>query len=405
MYPTWTITEPSAFLPLEDITDRLMPLLHEIMELDRQIIASGKYVYGPYTTRLEAALKQAWHLPGQVVLTKSGSDALILATWAAGLDSGIASGEEVEVIVPNLTFPSSATSVTIAGALRYHRYTVVLVDVDPRTLNLDPLAVEAAITEHTRAVIVPHLYGNPAPMDRILALAQQHQLTVIEDTSQAHGARLHEQSVGTFGQVAAGSLYAYKGLGGMGDLGYVIVPEQAYAQALRDRDLGRDMGHRDTFHSLGLRSRPEEKSAGVALLHLPHLDQWNARCRQIVAYYREGLLDTPIQMPEVVDGALPAYWRCTLLVPQAEVREPFRQFLAAQGIGTEVVYPHLVSAHGMYLHGAGAYPCRLPEGGTPHAEDATRCLVCIPCFAQLSDTQVEQVAQAVRAFFVHRRNP
>lgn len=403
MYPTWTVTEPSTFLPLEDIKGRLMPLLPEIMELDRQIIAAGKYVYGPLTTRLEAALKAAWQVKGQVVLTKSGTDALILATWAAGLDTGIASGEDIEVIVPNLTFPSSATSVTIAGALRYNRYTVVFVDVDPRTLNLDPVAVEAALTEHTRAIVVPHLYGNPAPMDHIMTLAQQYHLTVIEDTSQAHGARFCGQYVGTIGHLAAGSLYAYKGLGGMGDLGYVIVPEQAYAQALRARDLGREMGNRDIFHSLGLRSRPEEKSAGVALLQLPHLEHWNARCRQIVAYYQDALLDTPMQMPLVSEGAEPTYWHCTLLLPEASLREPFRQYLARQGIGTEIVYPRLVSAHGMYLHGAGAYPCRLPEEGTPHAADATSRLVCIPCWAQMSDTQVERIAGAICAFFRRTR--
>jgi dTDP-4-amino-4,6-dideoxygalactose transaminase len=388
VYPTWAVTQPSTFLPLEDNKDCLLPLLHEITELDRQVIASGKYASGLYTTRLESALREAWHLRGQVVLTRSGTDALILATWAADLEDGVASGEDVEVIVPNLASPTTATSVTIAGALRFRRYTVVCVDINPRTLNLDPLAVEAAITERTRAIVVPHLYGNPAPMDRILAQASQYNLKVLEDTSQAHGARWHGQYVGTLGHLAAGSLPK-----GLGDLGYVIVSEQAYAQVLRVHDPG------NTLYSLGLCGCPEERDAGVALLQLPHLERWNVRSRQIIAYYREALLDTPIRLPETQSGAEPAYRYCTLLLPEAGLQEPFRQHLAIQGIRTEVIYPHPVSAHGMYLHGAGAYPCRLPEGGTPQAEDAIRRLICIPCRAQLSDTQVERVAQAVCSFF------
>ena len=403
---TWTI-ENDMTIPLETVKPRFTPLLPQIQELTQQIIASGKYVYGTFTAQLEAHLKEAWHISGQVVLTKSGTDALTLAAWAAGIDDGVGAngeGAPVEIICPNLTFPSSATAMTMAGLLRKNVYRLVFVDVHPRTLNVDPDAIAAAVTERTRAIVVPHLYGNPAAMQPILELARTHHLKVIEDTSQAHGARCAGWFVGTMGDVAAGSLYAYKNLGGIGDLGYVVVPDDAavYRQTLRDRDLGRDMGERDLFHGLGLRTRPEEINAGVTLLQLPHLERKNARSRQIVEYYRERLLDTPIQMPAVEADDEPTYWRCALLLPDSATRSALRQHLTKQGIGNEVVYPYPVSEHGAYRNGAGAYDCRM-EGGTPHAYDAASRVLCIPAWPELSDGQVERVVESMCAFFAQGR--
>ena len=402
MQLTWTI-ENDMTIPLETIKPRLTPLLPHMQELIQHIVASGKYVYGSLTSQLEAQLKDTWHISGRVILTKSGTDALTLAAWAAGIDDGIGANSEqapIEVICPNLTFPSSATALTMAGLLRRNCYRIVFVDVHPRSLNVDPDAITAAITEHTRAVVVPHLYGNPAAMSAIMEIARTSHLKVIEDTSQAHGARCAGWFVGTMGNVAAGSLYAYKNLGAFGDLGYVIVPDDASChQALRDRDLGRDMGERDMFHSLGLRTRPEEVNAGVALLQLPYLERKNARSRQIVAYYQERLLDTPIQMPTVEEDDEPTGWRCALLLPSQEVRSALRKHLADQGIGSEIVYPFPVSEHGAYQNGTGEYACRLATGGTPHAYDTASRVLCIPSWPQLSDMQVERIVSAVSAFF------
>src|SRR5579884_1322664 len=334
--------------------------------------------------------------------TNSKTDALTLAAWAAHVDDGIgANGEDrpVEILCPNLTFPSSATAMTVAGLLRRNTYRIVFIDIDSRTLNIDPEAVEAALTAWTRAIVVPHLYGNPAAMERLLDLAQRHHLKIIEDTSQAHGARYQGRFVGTLGHTAAGSLYTYKNLGGLGDLGYLIVDEQASQQVLRDRDLGRDPGNRNVFHGLGLRTRPEEINALAALTMLPYLEKNNARARNIVAYYRKALLDTPVRFLDLEEGSESVYWRCTLLLSSTEVRDAFCRYLASRQIGTEVVYPFPVSEHAMYRNGAGAFPCRLAEDGTPHAYDAASRLICIPCWPQLSDGQVERVAEVIRTFF------
>ena len=402
MQVRWTIADDTR-IPLEEVRARLNPLLPQIHDGIDRMVKTGKYVYGRFTGQLEAALKEAWEVPGQVVLTKSGTDALTLAAWAAQIDDGIGvSGEAhpVEVICPNLTFPSSATAVTVAGLLRRNSYRIVFVDIEPHTLNVDPQAVEAAITSQTRAIVVPHLYGNPAAMERLLDLARRYGLKIIEDTSQAHGARYQGRFVGTLGDTAGGSLYAYKNLGSIGDLGYLIVPDEAYPQALRDRDLGRDLGNRNVFHGLGLRTRPEEVNALVALTMLPYLERWNARAREIVAYYRQQVLDTPVRFVEVEEESEPVCWRCTLLLPSPEVRDAFSRYLAARWqIGTEIVYPFPVSEHAAYRNGAGDFPCRVAETGTSHAYDAASRLICIPCWPQMSDGQVERVVAAVNAFF------
>jgi dTDP-4-amino-4,6-dideoxygalactose transaminase len=402
MQVTWTISDDTR-IPLEEVRARLNPLLPQIHEgLDR-IVKTGKYVYGRFSDQLEAALKEAWEVEGQVVLTKSGTDALTLAAWAAGFDDGIgANGEDhpVEILCPNLTFPSSATAITVAGLLRRNTYRLVFVDVDPSTLNMDPQAVEGALTSWSRALVVPHLYGNPAAMERLLDLARRHDLKLIEDTSQAHGARYQGHFVGTLGHAAAGSLYAYKNLGGLGDLGYLVVPdEQTRQQALRHRDLGRDPGNRNLFHGLGLRTRPEEVNALAALTMLPYLEKNNARARNIVAYYRKALLDTPVRFLDLEEGSESVYWRCTLLLSSTEVRDAFCRYLASRQIGSEIVYPFPVSEHGMYRNGLGDFPCRVAESGTPHAYDAASRLVCIPCWPQMSDGQVERVAEVIRTFF------
>ncbi len=402
MQVTWTITDDTR-IPLEEVRARFTPLLPQIHDGIDRVIKNGKYVYGRFSDQLEAALKEAWEVEGQVVLTKSGTDALTLAAWAAHVDDGIgANGEDrpVEILCPNLTFPSSATAMTVAGLLRRNTYRIVFIDIDSRTLNIDPEAVEAALTAWTRAIVVPHLYGNPAAMERLLDLAQRHHLKIIEDTSQAHGARYQGRFVGTLGHTAAGSLYVYKNLGGLGDLGYLIVPAgQAHQQALRDRDLGRDMGNRNLFHSLGLRTRPEEVNALAALTMLPYLEKSNSRARRIVAFYREALLDTPVRFVETEAGSEPVYWRCTLLLSSTEMRDAFCRYLASQQIGTEIVYPFPVSEHAVYRNGQGDFPCRLAKDGTPHAYDASSRLVCIPCWPQMSDGQVGRVAEAVKAFF------
>lgn len=399
IYPNWAVSEPSLLLPVENIRGRLLPLLPEIMELDRRIVASGKYVSGPYTDRLQTALKEAWQVPGQVLLTKSGIDALILAVWAAELDDGVGAAEEIEVICPNLTSLFPALAISTAGLLRRAYYRVVFVDVDPRTLNVDPGAILAAITDRTRAIMVPHQCGNPADMGRILAIAQAHHLQVIEDCSQAQGARYRGQYVGTFGHTAAVSLSADKRVGGEGDLGCLIVPDEwTYWQAERNRDLGWSKGNLDPSYNLGLCGQPEEKNAGVALLQLPSLERWNARSRQIAAYYRERLLDTPVQLIEETPESLPSYWRCILLLTSQDERDALQRWLSTQHIGNEVLYPHLVSEQGMYQDGGGPYPCRVVDG-TLYAYTASRRLLAIPAYPQLDDSQVERVAAAIDAFF------
>jgi len=263
----------------------------------------------------------------------------------------------------------------------------VLVDIDPDTYTLDPRAAEAAITSSTRAIIPVHLYGQPADMNAIMDIAQRHNLLVIEDCAQAHGARLDGRKVGTFGHLAAFSFYPTKNLGALGDGGAIITNDAEYAGRLRRlRSYGQSS--RYVHDERGINSRLDELQAAILRVKLPHLDAQNARRREIARMYDDGLsgsVTTPIQRV----GADSVYHLYVVRHPE---RDALIDALKADDVGTLIHYAIPVHLQAAYAD------LGYRRGSLPVTERACAEIVSLPMYIGLSDADVERVITSVRAF-------
>jgi dTDP-4-amino-4,6-dideoxygalactose transaminase len=273
----------------------------------------------------------------------NGLDALHLILRGYGI------GACDEVIVPSNTFIATWLAASYAGA------TPVPVEPDARTYNIDPALIEAAITDRTKAIIVVHLYGQPADMDAINAIAERHHLKVIEDAAQAHGARYKGRRVGSLGDAAAFSFYPGKNLGAIGDGGVVVTNDPNLAE--RVRVLG-NYGSHIKYHNevKGYNSRLDELQAAFLRAKLPVLDEWNARRKAIAAQYLRQLEASTLILPHVPDWAEPV-WH--LFVVRSQQRDALQKHLGDAGIGTMIHYPippHLQSAYLELEYGPGSFP-------------------------------------------------
>lgn len=310
----------------------------------------------------------------------NGTDALRLGLLAAGIGPGD------EVVTAANTFIATTEAISQTGA------EFRLVDVDERTYNLNPALLEQAITPKTRAVIPVHLYGQPADMDPILDVARRHDLVVMEDACQAHGARYKGRRAGSMGHLAAFSFYPAKNLGAYGDAGAVATRDAALAQAL---GLLRNHGQKSKYEHVmeGYCSRLDTLQAAVLRVKLPHLDGWNARRRQVAAWYGERLADLPVVRPFVLDGVEPVYH---LYVIRTEPRDALREYLSTRGIGVGMHYP-------ISLPRTEAYQGRgFRSGQFPVTERVAGEILSLPMFAEMTLAQVDEVAGAIRAFFAGR---
>jgi dTDP-4-amino-4,6-dideoxygalactose transaminase len=311
----------------------------------------------------------------------NGTDAIQIALRAAGIGPGD------EVVVPALTAAFTALAVSMAGAQP------VFADIDPRHYTLDPEAFEAAITPRTAAVIPVHLYGCPADMDRIVEVARRHNLLVLEDAAQAHGARYKGQHAGGLGDVAAFSFYPSKNLGAYGDAGAIVTDDAALAEKAR---MLRHGGQRGTFEHalLGTNSRLDEIQAAILRVKLAHLDNWNERRRSLAARYEAALGDrAELILPAVPQEAEHVFH---LYVVRTPLRDRLRSYLDGTNVQTGVHYPKAV-----YMQPAYA-SLGYEKGACPHAEAAAREILSLPLFPQLSNHEQEQVIRLVRFFFAMR---
>jgi dTDP-4-amino-4,6-dideoxygalactose transaminase len=305
----------------------------------------------------------------------SGTDALELAARACGLGPG----DEV-ITVPN-TFIATTEALTCVGAsLRW-------VEVDPRTYNMDPANIEAVITPRTRAILPVHLYGQPADMGPIIAIARRHGLKVIEDCAQAHGARYQGQKVGAFGDVACFSFYPGKNLGAYGDGGAVVTNDDEIADRVK---LLRNHGAREKYvHSVeGYCRRLDNLQAAVLMVKLPHLDEWNVARRHAADMYDELLQTAPgVVTPYVLREVEPVYHLYVVQVPD---RDRVQAALKAEGIETGIHYPIPLHQQPAYAH-LGHKPEDFPISAALGPR-----LLSLPMFAEITDAQIETVAHALR---------
>lgn len=304
----------------------------------------------------------------------SGTSALHLAF----LTCGVGPGDEV-ITVPN-TFIASTEMLGWMGAKP------VWVDIDPRTNNIDPNQIEAAITDRTKAIMPIHLYGQPADMDPILEIAGRHGLKVIEDAAQAHGASYKDRRIGSIGDVACFSFYPGKNLGAYGDAGAFVTDDEEIADRAR---LLRNHGRTEKYtHEIeGFNYRIDTLQAAILHAKLPYLDDWNHARRRNASRYRELLADADLILPFEPDYAQGVYH---LFVVRVKDRDRVLQDLRSRGIKCGVHYPIPLHLQPAYEH------LGYREGDYPHAEAAARQVLSLPMYPELTDDQIERVCRTLR---------
>jgi dTDP-4-amino-4,6-dideoxygalactose transaminase len=318
------------------------------------------------------------------------------ADHAVGVDSGYAALELIlraygigpgdEVITVANTFIASALAISACGARP------VLVDADPVTYNLDPEQLETALTSATKAIMPVHLYGQPANMAPICAFARKHNLRVIEDACQAHGARCDHHRTGSLGDAAAFSFYPSKNLGAYGDGGMVVTNDPEVARRIR---LLRNVGQTEKYHHdvKGFNHRLDTLQAAVLCAKLPALDDANASRRRIAGEYDRLLSGLPLQTPVVAAWAEPVFH---LYVIQVEERDALQAHLARAGVATGIHYPipiHLQPAYEDLGHRRGDFPV---------TERLAERILSLPMYPAMTAVEIRRTADAIGAFFETR---
>jgi dTDP-4-amino-4,6-dideoxygalactose transaminase len=363
-------------IPLVDLKAPYGELQAELDAAYRRVMESGWYILGEEVEAFEREFA-AYCGVRQCVGVGNGLEALHLILRAYGIGPGD------EVIVASNTYVATWLAVSYAGA------TPVPVEPDPRTYNLDPARLAQAITPRTRAILPVHLYGQPADMDPLLALARQHGLKVIEDAAQAHGARYRGRRAGALGDAAGWSFYPTKNLGAMGDAGAVTTDDDELADRVR---VLRNYGSRVKYYNevKGFNSRLDPLQAAFLRVKLKRLDEWNVRRKVAAQKYLEALAGTPeLTLPWVPDWADPAWHVFVVGHPR---RDALQRYLAQAQIATLIYYPvppHLSDAYAALGGKVGDYPL---------AEALARTNLSLPMGPHLSLESVEVVARAVRAF-------
>lgn len=363
-------------IPFSDIKNINKRHARDLRKAFERVLESGWYILGKEVQSFEqefAPYCGAAHAIG----VSNGLDALhlILRAWHIGAGD--------EVIVPSNTYIATWLAVTYAGA------TPVPVEPEEGSCNIDPDRIEAAITPRTRAIIAVHLYGQPADMDPIMAIAAKHNLKVIEDAAQAHGALYKGRKVGSLGHAAGFSFYPGKNLGALGDGGAVTTNDQDLAQKVR---VLANYGSQQKYHNevQGFNCRLDELQAAFLRVKLPTLDVETERRREIAARYQAAFQDTPLVLPTVKAGVEPV-WH--LYVVRSPKRDVLQQRLTEQGVGTMIHYPippHLQPAYADLGHQRGDFPI---------AERIHQQVLSLPMGPTMEEAQVTAVIEAVKAVY------
>jgi dTDP-4-amino-4,6-dideoxygalactose transaminase len=364
-------------VPFVDLAAQYAAIREEVDAAIAEVLKGTDFILGRDVGLFEAEFAAYCGVAGAMAVD-SGTSALELALRAYGIGSGD------EVITAANTFIATALAISYTGA------TPVLVDADPQTHTLGVSLLERAITPRTKAIIPVHLYGQPADMDPILEIARKHQLVVIEDACQAHGARYKGRRAGSLGHAAAFSFYPAKNLGAYGDGGMVVSNDAQVIDAVK---MLRNYGQRAKYHHelRGYNHRLDTLQAAVLRVKLRHLDAWNAARRQHARLYRELLADCPVELPIEADYAEPVYH---LYVMRTRDRERLRRYLDERGISTGIHYP-------IPIHLQPAYrDLGYPQEAFPVTERYAAEILSLPMYAELTPHLVECVASAIKDFTV-----
>jgi dTDP-4-amino-4,6-dideoxygalactose transaminase len=371
-------------VPLLDLTQQYQPLAEELMGAVRSVIEPQRFILGPVVERFEREMEQYLGVR-RAVGCASGTDAILLALRALDV------GRDDEVVTSPFTFFATAGAIHNCGARP------VFADILPDTFNLDPRLAREAISERTRALVPVHLFGQLADMPAFRAIADQAGITVLEDAAQAIGARQQLPdgrwiTTGTLGDVCAFSFFPTKNLGAFGDAGMMVTNHEPIGERMERLRVhgGRQMYHHD---EVGYNSRLDALQAAVLSVKLPYLAGWSAARRNNAAHYSERLGDLEeIAAPAVRPENESIFNQYTIRVRNGR-RDALARHLAEQGVGTSVYYP-------VPLH---LQPCfeylGYREGDFPESERASREVLSLPIYPELTETQRDHVTSAIRGFF------
>ena len=352
------------------------PLRSALLAAMTEVLDRGHFILGPNVTALEqeiATFVGAKHGVG----VNSGSDALTLALKALELGPGD------EIITTPFTYIAPAESIHQVGAK------IVFADIDPRHFTIDAAAVARKITPRTKAILPVHLFGQAAPLDALLPLAEKHGLKVVEDCAQSIGATWQGRGTGSVGHIGCFSFYPTKNLGADGDGGMCVTNDDALAKRLRMlRVHGIEKRYYHDLH--GFNSRLDELQAAILRVKLPHLAAWNVRRGEIAAAYTNGLADLPIQLPAAAPGNSHIWHVFALL---SECRDALQAHLTAHGVPTLIYYP-------LPLHQQKCYADQgWQPGDYPVAEDVSRRILPLPMYPEISESQIAHIIGTIRSFF------
>ena len=379
-------------IPFLDLKAQYAAIEHEIDAAIKEVLTSTQFVLGPVVRDLEQRVATYCGCKFGVGVA-SGTDALCLTLTAMGVGPGD------EVITTPFTFIATANTISHCGARP------VFVDIDPQTYNIDPAAIKGSITEHTRAILPVHLYGQPADMDPIMELAEEHGLDVIEDAAQAIGARYQGRRTGSMGDAGCLSFYPTKNLGAYGDGGMVVTNDAVLAEKI---DVLRRQGSKKKYHAevLGFNSRLDSLQAAILGVKLKYLDDWSEARRRVAQRYNELLDGLPVTTPYEAPGVAHVYHQYTIRTPR---RDDLAAYLKERGIGTMIYYPLPLHLQGLYAgqgHGEGSpstEPVLSSSNGSGRrlqvSEAASREVLSLPLYPELTQAQQGQVAGAIREFY------
>jgi dTDP-4-amino-4,6-dideoxygalactose transaminase len=366
-------------VPMLDLTEQYQNLRTEILAALEEVMSSAHFILGENVKKLERDIA-AYSNVKYGIGVANGSDALHISLLACGIGPGD------EVIVPAFTFFATAGAVARAGA------TPVFVDIDPKTYNIDPAKIEAAVTDKTKAIIPVHLYGQMADMDPIKEIAEKHGLYIIEDAAQAIGAKYKGKTVGEYGTTACYSFFPTKNLGAYGDGGMVVTNDEDIAEKIR---VLRVHGSKPKYyhHVLGYNSRLDELQAAILNVKFSHLDEWSQLRIEKARTYTQMLkeLEGIVTTPHIEEHNYHVFHQYTIRVPK---RDELQQFLNSHGISTMVYYPKPLHLQPVFSE------LGYKEGDLPETEKACAEVLSLPMFPELKLEQQEYVVSKIKEFYL-----
>ena len=364
-------------IPLVDLQSQYKSIKSEIDAAIFDVISKTAFIGGQYVKSFELAFAEYCNVK-HCVGVGNGTDAIFIALKTLGIGAGD------EVITAANSFIATSEAITMAGAK------VVFVDINPQTYNIDAKKIEEKITSKTKAIIPVHLYGQPADIDTILALARKYSLKVVEDAAQAHGAVYKGRKIGSIGDMACFSFYPGKNLGAYGDAGAIVTSNDELA--VRARMIA-NHGRVDKYdHEMeGVNSRLDGLQAAILGVKLKHLSEWSAKRRKNAYLYNKYLKDTGLITPKEIDNVEAVYHLYAVRVNK-ELRQKLQDHLKSKGISTGIHYP-------IALPNLKAYSYLGHKGNDfPEAIKASQEILSLPMFSELEEAQIRYIANNIKEF-------